>query len=284
MWVELSLFVIGYVSCLCGLLYYIDQTVKWFRHQHRQEQQMQLQQQHRLSSKREHQQAQHVGHVGNQYRRGRLILFMGCMYASKTTHLILALKQKQIQKQACLLVKHGIDKRYTSLPTVLSHDKFSFEAVERHTLDVSRDKEWKKQVDAVDVIADLLPFCMYALSQRKLVMISCLNATYDQTMFPSISAVVPHATKVVFFQALCDRCGDKAVYSFLKERTKPSSKNTNTDKDSKEIKEEDASEESKTESPVCLGEKDLYEARCFHCNTELHQHHQQREQDQTSIE
>jgi len=90
--------------------------------------------------------------------------------------------------------------------------------VVRSSLDPSEDKEWQDLVLRHDVFLveeghffkDLKAFCLFAVRRGKSVFISCLNATSEQVMFPSIVDVLPYANEIQLLESTCKMCGEMA--------------------------------------------------------------------------
>lgn len=179
---------------------------------------------------------------------GSLVLIMGPMFAQKTSHGILLLRHHTFRKKGCLAVKHVMDQRYTQEASqIVTHDGMQFEpSVFRETLDPRSDETWKQMVDSYDVFLieeghffrDLKSFCLYAIRHGKLVYVSCLNGTSEQTMFPSIVDVIPYANRIISRQSPCVQCQDLTPCTYA---TVPKTRQ------------------------VRVGGKNLYEPRCLAC-------------------
>jgi thymidine kinase len=151
---------------------------------------------------------------------GSLTLIMGPMFAQKTSFGILQLRRHRHRQHKCLAIKHAIDTRYTTDKRILSHDGMEFTpSVIRSTLDPHQDAQWAQMIDSFQVVLveeghffnDLKAFCLYAIERHMVVYVSCLNATSEQTMFPSIVDVLPYANDIQYRQSSCTTCNSAAA-------------------------------------------------------------------------
>lgn len=142
---------------------------------------------------------------------GKIKVFIGPMFSGKTSEVIKRYKKKD---QETIAVKPLID---TRSPTglITSHIGMSIPA---YTVQFLRDLEKITTlksgqlllIDEGQFFQDLTPTCVEFAKKGVKIYIAALNGTYDQKPWPSISAIIPHADRIVHLRTIkcqiCFRC------------------------------------------------------------------------------
>jgi len=155
---------------------------------------------------------------------GKLELYIGPMFASKSTELIrIANRYKSIGKKI-LAINHIYNNRYSS-HNITTHDKNVLNNcyVLENLIDIFDIKEYN---DADIIIIEELQFyndayfviCNILDNSNKIIICAGLDGDYKRNPFGDVVKLIPHAEKVKKLSALCKYCGDKASFTKLKER------------------------------------------------------------------
>ena len=176
-------------------------------------------------------------------KHGKVTVFCGPMFASKSTHLLAALNRAQYAKKKVALYKPALDNRYSE-ESVVTHDKVSFSAfpvykswdISEHYLEHPVDVVG---IDEAQFLDDYLLNVIGILTAHGSdVYVACLDRTSDNEPFGPVPALLTYADYVHKLKAVCVVCGEDAAFSF---RT------------------------ASSEDTVMIGGADKYEARCFSC-------------------
>ncbi|MCB0654370.1 MAG: thymidine kinase [Saprospiraceae bacterium] len=174
-------------------------------------------------------------------RSGWIEVICGSMFSGKTEELIRRLKRAKIANQKVEIFKPKIDTRYDEAK-VVSHD-----ANYILSTPVEKSRKILELSEGVDVVGideaqffdeDLTLVCEQLALRGVRVIVAGLDMDFKGKPFgpiPQLLAVAEYITKV---HAICQHCGNLAVFSYRK---------------------------TKEEDTVVLGEKDSYEPRCRTC-------------------
>ena len=155
-----------------------------------------------------------------------LSLFIGPMYAGKSSELIRQIQRYEILQQNILVINHTINQRYGST-TITTHTKVSYDdcIILSRLGDLYENEEWKRRFERADVIViEELQFFEDAYDHvvqwcdvyKKNVIAGGLDGDFRRQPFGDVLRLIPHAEKVVKLKALCKRCGDGTEASFTK--------------------------------------------------------------------
>lgn len=150
-------------------------------------------------------------------KAGKIILIIGCMFASKSTILISEIKKFMRKKKKCIVINNSRDTRYGD-NVVATHDGVTLKAEKCSSLKEVRDKMKDAEVIAIDEIhffpVEDIEIIKEMRRAGKIFLISGLNGSYEQTPFEIVSRLIPLASKIVHATALCSVClEDGAVFT-----------------------------------------------------------------------
>lgn len=152
-----------------------------------------------------------------------LQLFIGPMYAGKSSELIRQIQRYEILNKNVLVINHSINNRYGS-NTITTHTKMSYDdCIIVDTLSEVYEDKYKTKFDNADVIViEELQFFKDAYDNivkwcdnGKHVIAGGLDGDFRRAPFGDVLRLIPHAEKVVKLTALCKRCcnGTPAVFT-----------------------------------------------------------------------
>ena len=171
-----------------------------------------------------------------------LTVFVGPMFSSKTTKLLLALERAKYQHKRIQVFKPAIDSRYSDTEVVSHSDWRHAASTVREGADILgklSELDQVPEVVAVDEafmipgVADVLVY-LYQLGID--VVVSTLDLSYQGKPFHEVEKLMAWATHVEKCAAVCTECGRDAFYTHKKQL------------DGEEIQ---------------VGGAELYEPRCF---------------------
>ena len=182
------------------------------------------------------------------HKSGYLELFIGPMYAGKSTELIRMIRRYQLLKKNIFIINHSINNRYGS-NGITTHNRECVDNV--HITDKLASLEETNEFKNADVIIiEELQFfpdaydCIvrWCDELKKCVVAAGLDGDSNRKPFGDVLRLIPHAEKVVKLSALCKKCGD-GTQAFFSKRF-------------------ETCKESNPESNVLVGSDEYYEAVC----------------------
>jgi thymidine kinase len=177
-----------------------------------------------------------------------LQLFIGPMYAGKSSELIRQIQRYEILKKNLLVINHTINNRYGS-NTITTHNLFSSKSemrddggcakgVKHISYDdciivgslgeIAAKEEYKKRFEEADVIVieelqffgdaydNIVDWCD---NHGKHVIAGGLDGDFRRQPFGDVLRLIPHAESVVKLSALCKRCCDGTPANFTMRTT-----------------------------------------------------------------
>ena len=138
------------------------------------------------------------------------------MFAGKTSELLRLGRRHELAGKKVCYVKHQLDcKRTQGAKMISTHDGVQQQQPSCLVSDCLVDLLGSMLeadiicIDEGQFFSDLRPVVNLLLvnSSQKHVIISALNGTYQQQLFPSIAALLPVAETVEWLTAVCFRCG-----------------------------------------------------------------------------
>ena len=142
---------------------------------------------------------------------GYLELFIGPMYASKTTRLVDIYKQCKFCNISVKVINHTIDNRYDD-ELLSTHDKVKIPCLQAKNL----SDVWNDELKNSDVIlinegqffSDLYEVVVEMLSCKKKIYICGLDGDFERKKFGTILDLIPLCDKVTKLTSLCSQCKD----------------------------------------------------------------------------
>lgn len=176
-------------------------------------------------------------------RRGWIEVICGSMFSGKTEELIRRLKRVKIANLKAEIFKPAIDVRYDEVK-IVSHDTNFIQSTpvesSQTILLFAQDADVVGIDEAQFFDAEIVNVCEQLALSGKRVIVAGLDMDYSGKPFgqmPNLLAIADYITKL---HAICVKCGNIANISYRK---------------------------SAEAGQVLLGEKDVYEPRCRHCNS-----------------
>ena len=149
--------------------------------------------------------------------RGEIQLIIGPMFSGKTTELMRRVGKYEIAGKSCLLVRNSKDNRYSidsnTLTTCngLSKSALHFDILPNathfeHYDVIGVDEGQFFEDDPLGNYQGVYSLCKALADEGKVVIVSALNGTFDQTPWPEISKLIPEATDITYMNAVCKGC------------------------------------------------------------------------------
>ena len=176
-------------------------------------------------------------------RRGWIEVICGSMFSGKTEELIRRLKRVKIANLKAEIFKPAIDTRYGEL-NIVSHDTNFIHSTpvdsSQNILLLAQDADVVGIDEAQFFDAEIANVCEQLALRGIRVIVAGLDMDYTGKPFgqmPNLLAIADYITKL---HAICVKCGNIANISYRK---------------------------SSEGGQLLIGEKDMYEPRCRHCNS-----------------
>lgn len=144
---------------------------------------------------------------------GKILIYCGNMYASKTSELIREYnKWKSINKQV-IMINHIFDNRYGDNDFVYSHDLIKVPCIKTNNLnDISNDLLEKQDVILINegqFFTDLLVFCKKWCDEKNKNIIVCgLDGDFRRKPFGQMNELISIADDVIKLKSFCSYCSD----------------------------------------------------------------------------
>lgn len=190
-------------------------------------------------------------------RNGTITLFIGPMFARKTSSMLDAVRRYAFAGRDCLLVKYEGDTRYEEGDIVTTHSdarqKSDARAENKGAIRVAsarrleaiapgvRPEEKAIGVDEGQFFPDLVEWCTAWASAGHDVFVAALDGTHARKPFGKVLELIPFAEHVTKLSAVCMLCRDEYVPAGFTLRT------------SEEVED------------VVIGAADKYQAACRGC-------------------
>ena len=174
--------------------------------------------------------------MSSPYQCGYLELFIGPMYASKTTRLVEIYKQCKFCNISVAVINHSIDNRYDE-ELLSTHDEIKIPCIKTEKLfdiwiegNISLEDDIKhipRITDKFKVVTsnvilinegqffpDLFDFVNILLKEGKKVYVCGLDGDFERKKFGSILDLIPLCDKVHKLSSLCSLCKDGTLGIF----------------------------------------------------------------------
>jgi thymidine kinase len=145
--------------------------------------------------------------------QGCITLYLGCMFAGKTTAIVCML-YKNFNKK-CIIIKPLIDTRY-SHTSIQSHSNLTIKAnvcEKLADLDQLVNKFDVIIIDEGNFFPDIHVYPNKWANNGKKIFIAALNGTYERKPFGKIGELIPQCENIKKLHAICTYCENKADFS-----------------------------------------------------------------------
>ena len=142
-----------------------------------------------------------------------LEIILGSMYSGKSTTLIKKTEGFQKIGKKCLLVNHVLDSRVSG-NYVKTHDDTTLEAVKTDDLATLDVEDFDViLIDEGQFFTNLKTEVEKMLEQNLTVIVAGLNGDFNMNKFGEMIDLVPIADNIIYLQANCYNCDDKASFT-----------------------------------------------------------------------
>lgn len=202
--------------------------------------------------------------------RGCFELYIGCMYASKSTELIKQANRFKSIGAKVLKINHKINDRYdtTNISThdnVVLNDCISLNKLlplisniknpndkKYNNIDVNIDDYNVIIIEEIQFFNDAVDFVKECVDiKNKIVIAAGLDGDFNRCPFPVVSNLIPLADKLIKLTAYCGICRDRTPGIFSKLIKAPMSDNTSNN-----------TSDNTSEDNIIIGSTDKYIAVC----------------------
>ena len=160
---------------------------------------------------------------------GSLELYIGPMYAGKSTELIRIINRYKCLNKNILVINHVFNNRYGSTGlTTHNHEKVEKCIILENLKDLHNEEFDNIFKNTEVIIIEELQFFKDAYdtitnwcdAHNKIVIGAGLDGDFMRNPFGDIYRLIPHAEKVIKLTALCKKCGDGTIAAFTRRITK----------------------------------------------------------------
>lgn len=155
-------------------------------------------------------------------RRGSVQLVTGPMFSGKTTELMRRLRTGVVAGLAPLLVRPTVDTRWAPKEGVVlrTHSGSELRQTDGIVCEVLHGlSELAARAELPEIVGidegqffeDLAPACQLLAGRGVTIVVAALNGTFDQTPFPSVSALIPLCDEICMLRAVCMLCRRRAA-------------------------------------------------------------------------
>jgi thymidine kinase len=182
--------------------------------------------------------------MNDQANSGRLHLFIGPMYAGKTSKLMDVYEDCVDNEEKCIILTHSSETRY-STDKISTHDQKQLPCFKYNNINDfisnckdSIDKCSTILVDESQFFNDLINILPLVNTLNKKVFVFGLDGDFKRNKFGQILDLIPHCDTIEKLTANCNNCQNSAIFSH---RTMDSSEQ------------------------VLIGSNDAYQSLCRNC-------------------
>lgn len=176
---------------------------------------------------------------------GRLVLYLGCMAAMKSTQLCIEYMKSQLAKQKSILITYAQDSRFSDKHELITHDQRYKISSDYTCTDLQTVPQYLWEdcdtifIDECQFFDHMIEFTDLVRAQGKHVYCAGLSGDYKREPFPAIGRLIARATDFRHLKGICLKCGRDSVY---------------TSRFNQEKKEQ-----------VCIGDLSMYQPVCENC-------------------
>ena len=154
---------------------------------------------------------------------------IGPMFSGKTTELIKLIERQRIADKKCVIIKHCIDNRFDNNSSttdigiyhITTHSNICYSKCDIIYLTdltddtIINDLIEKYQVVGIDegfFFKDINNFCNELANSGILVIVSTLESSHKQTLFPDIGDLIGSSDRLFKLNAVCMRCKNNDAF------------------------------------------------------------------------
>jgi thymidine kinase len=185
-----------------------------------------------------------------QTNHGSLQLFIGPMYAGKTSKLIDVYEDCVENEENCVILTHSTETRY-SIDKLSTHDQkkvscFKHESISEFMNKRKNDIEQCSTIliDESQFFTDLIDVLQLVNQLHKRVFIFGLDGDFQRNKFGQILDLIPHCDTIEKLHAKCNICDSEAIFSHRI---------------------------TESNEQVLVGSNDAYHSLCRHCYNNFNQ-------------
>ncbi|MDA7464556.1 hypothetical protein N8996_07195 [Candidatus Poseidonia alphae] len=151
-----------------------------------------------------------------------LKLFIGPMFAGKSTHLISDYKNALANNLRPLVITHSSETRYSD-DNLSSHDKIQIKCLKFNSItsfiNSINNKEFSNDYDLIlfdeaQFFQDILLVVSIVETYNVSVNIYGLDGDFKREKFGNLLDIIPFCDEIKKLKANCNNCGNKAIFSF----------------------------------------------------------------------
>lgn len=151
-----------------------------------------------------------------------LELLIGPMFAGKSSAIQSIIRRHQALGWNVCVITHSMDKRYTSEPAIVNHDKVMMPARASDVLmPFLSDPEYVHSrlvvIEEAQFFPDLVPFILHAVDKHhKHAVVVGLDGDAERRPFGRVLDLIPYCDRVTKLTAMCKQCSDgtAAIFTF----------------------------------------------------------------------
>lgn len=156
---------------------------------------------------------------------GYLKLIVGPMFSGKSSKLIELIRKYKVLNYKMMVIKNAIDKRYSDVDEIVSHNKDREKCVcVSNLMDIFDDEKLHLQYISARVIfieeaqffTDLEKFTDLSLKQDKTIFVVGLNGDSNMKNFGEIHKLLPKCDDIELLTAYCKHCVGETPAPFTK--------------------------------------------------------------------
>jgi len=147
---------------------------------------------------------------------GHIEVILGPMFSGKTTELVRRIRRYTIAKHRCVVIKYSRDTRYTAEDEAATHDKMTIRAKPCASLEEVEDAVKVYDVIGIDegqFFGTLVEFAEKMGNLGKIVIVACLDGTFQRKPFGRVLELIPLAESVTKLNSVCMRCYNEAAFT-----------------------------------------------------------------------
>jgi thymidine kinase len=154
-----------------------------------------------------------------------ITLIIGPMFSGKTSEVIRLIDRDVIAGKRCVIIKHEKDNRFDAkngtTQHLTSHNNHCYTGcpvIYFNELSVDLLEELIKKYDTVAIeeghfFRDIDSFCIELANSGLNVIVSALDSSFKQKLFPEIGELIANAERVIKLDAICMRCKGSASFN-----------------------------------------------------------------------